>query len=283
MDISLKKLISSDYWSGIRWIHERRGIMSLVEDLITQVPEGEIECVQVGLNWTAVVAIQGGVRKCGLASTLSEPHQRGQPAVPEAGDLTRYTGCELIKRAFVEDKPVLASIGVATLNALLPDPPLDRVEEEPAESLLARYGANRTVALIGHFPFVPHLRDQVGELQVLELRPLHGDLTADTASNVLPQADIVAITSMALINRTLESLLELCAPKALVLVLGPSTPMSPVLFEYGIDILAGAQVIDIEGVLRSVCQGGNFRQVHRAGVKLVAQKREGFDGVIGVE
>jgi len=77
----------------------------------------------------------------------------------------------------------------------------------------------------------------------------------------------------------LEPLLELCAPEALVIMLGPSTPMNPVLFDYGIDILAGSQVIDIEGVLRSVSQGGNFRQVHRAGVKLVTQKREGLDEV----
>lgn len=251
--------------------------MSLVGDLIAQVPEGEIEQVQVGLHWTAVVSIQGEVRRCGLASTLSEPHKRGEPAVPEAGDLTRYTGRELIKLAFMEDKPVLTSVGVAALNALLPDPLPEMVEEEQVESLLARYGANRTVALIGHFPFVPRLRDQVGELQVLELRPRQGDLPAAMASDVLPQADVVAITSMALINRTLEPLLELCAPEALVVMLGPSTPMSPVLFEYGIDILAGAQVIDIEGVLRSVCQGGNFRQIHRAGVKLVTQKRESLE------
>jgi uncharacterized protein (DUF4213/DUF364 family) len=84
---------------------------------------------------------------------------------------------------------------------------------------------------------------------------------------------------MALINHTLEPLLELCAPDALVVVLGPSTPMSPVLFEYGVDILAGSQIIDIEGVLRTVCQGGNFRQVHRAGVKLITQQREGIEEV----
>ena len=253
--------------------------MGLVDDLIAQVPEAEIERVQVGLHWTAVVATPGGIRKCGLATTLSEPHKRGEPAVPEAGDLTQYTGRELIKLALADDKPVLASIGIAALNALLPDHPRERIEEEQAESLLARYGANRTVALIGHFPFVPRLRDRVGDLQVLELRPLQGDLPADMASEVLPQADVVAITSMALINRTLESLLELCAPEALVVMLGPSTPMSPVLFDYGIDILAGSKVIDIEGVLRSVCQGGNFRQVHRAGVKLVTQKREGLEEV----
>ncbi len=254
--------------------------MSLVGDLIAQAPEGEIEQVQVGLHWTAVVAIQGGVRSCGLASTLSEPHKRGESAVPEAGDLTRYSGRELVELAFDENKPVLSSVGVAALNALLPDPSPERIEEEQAESLLARYGANRTVALIGHFPFVPRLRGRVGELHVLELRPRQGDLPAAMVFDILPQADVVAITSMALINRTLEPMLKLCAPEALVVILGPSTPMCPVLFDYGIDILAGSQIIDIEGVLRAVCQGGNFGQVHRAGVKLITQKREGLEEVL---
>jgi len=87
--------------------------MSLIDDLIAQVPEGEIERIQVGLHWTAVVVNMGGERRCGLASTLSEPHKRGEPAVPEAGELTRYTGRELIKLAFKEEKPVLSSVGVA--------------------------------------------------------------------------------------------------------------------------------------------------------------------------
>ena len=120
--------------------------MSLIDDLIAQVPEGEVELIQVGLHWTAVVVIQGGERRCGLASTLSEPHKRGEPAVPGAGELTRYTGRELIKLAFEQDAPVLSSVGVAALNALLPDPIPERIEEEQAESLLARYGVNRTVA-----------------------------------------------------------------------------------------------------------------------------------------
>ena len=79
--------------------------MSLVDDLIAQVPEGAIEQIRVGLHWTAVVVNQGGERRCGLASTLSEPHKRGEPAVPEAGELTRYPGRELITLAFEEDSP----------------------------------------------------------------------------------------------------------------------------------------------------------------------------------
>jgi uncharacterized protein (DUF4213/DUF364 family) len=59
-----------------------------------------------------------------------------------------------------------------------------------------------------------------------------------------------------------------------VLLLGPTTPLSPVLFDHGVHILSGAVVTDVEGVLRTVGQGGNFRQVHRAGVRLVTMRSE---------
>ena len=55
--------------------------------------------------------------------------------------------------------------------------------------------------------------------------------------------------------------------------MGPSTLLRPVLFDYGIDLLCGSIVSDIEPVVRTVQQGGNFRQVHRAGVRLVTTAR----------
>jgi uncharacterized protein (DUF4213/DUF364 family) len=53
------------------------------------------------------------------------------------------------------------------------------------------------------------------------------------------------------------------------MLLGPSTPLSPLLFKHRIDVLSGAIVEAVDPVLRVVMQGGNFRQVHHAGVRLV--------------
>ena len=74
---------------------------------------------------------------------------------------------------------------------------------------------------------------------------------------------------MTIVNHTLEGLLQLCAPGAFVIVMGLSTPLSPLLFEYGVSVISGAVVTGIEPVLRTASQGGNFRQLHRAGVRLV--------------
>jgi uncharacterized protein (DUF4213/DUF364 family) len=49
------------------------------------------------------------------------------------------------------------------------------------------------------------------------------------------------------------------------MLLGPSTPLSPVLFDHGVDIMSGARIADEEAVLLTVGQGASFRQVE--GVK----------------
>jgi len=82
---------------------------------------------------------------------------------------------------------------------------------------------------------------------------------------------------MALINHTLPDLLAHVNPEAFVILLGPSTPLSPLLFEFGIDWLAGAILTKTEPVLQAVSQGADFRQLHRFGVRLVNMARPGLE------
>jgi uncharacterized protein (DUF4213/DUF364 family) len=114
---------------------------------------------------------------------------------------------------------------------------------------------------VGHFPFVPRVREVAASCSVLELSPGPGDLPADMAPEIIPKADVVAITGMALINGTFEGLVALCRPDAFVLVLGPSTPLSPILFDYGVDAISGAVITNIGPALAAVSQGANFRQI----------------------
>jgi uncharacterized protein len=118
---------------------------------------------------------------------------------------------------------------------------------------------------------VPRLRQAVGELFVLELRPQEGDLPAEAVQGVLPSADVVAITGSTLVNGTLEGLLALCRPASFVVVLGPTTPLSPILFDYGVDVVSGTQVVDTPRVLRFVSEGATFRQIK--GVRLLTMSR----------
>jgi uncharacterized protein (DUF4213/DUF364 family) len=247
--------------------------MGVISDLLAELPDGEVRDVRIGAFWTIVVVEVQGHGRCGLASTVRDEghHHTNTAAVRDAGRLTECSAQALAGLARSESL-LERSIGMAAINALLPPRP-DLWTEVNAEEVIARHGKDKRVALVGHFPFVERLKGRVGTLWVLEQQPQGDDLPADAAPDVIPQADVLATTSITLINRTFDDLMALRRPDALVLLLGPSTPLSPLLFEHGVDILSGSIVADVEAVLRGVSQGANFRQLHRLGVRLVTMQK----------
>jgi uncharacterized protein len=122
-----------------------------------------------------------------------------------------------------------------------------------------KYG--KKIAIIGHFPFIPKLQSLAEKVWVIEKNPKKGDLTEDRSETFIPQADVVGITGTAITNHTIEHLLALCNPEAYMVVLGDSAPLSPVLFNYGIDAISGTKVIAPELALRCVSEGATYRQI----------------------
>jgi uncharacterized protein (DUF4213/DUF364 family) len=249
--------------------------MSLTEDIIESLPDGRVVEVRIGTHWTAVVVEVSNQARCGLASTLMEPHDHHKnPDVPQAGTLESHSALELAQMIH-SGRPSLASIATATINALLPKGSWAWAEKN-AEEVIRSEGQDKKVVIIGGFPFNQSLKSHVGRLTILERDPEGSELPESAAPEVIPEADIVAITGMTFINRTMDQMIELCSKNALVLILGPSTPLSPILFDYGVDLLSGSVVMDIENVLRVLSQGANFRQLHRAGISLVTLDRDAF-------
>jgi uncharacterized protein (DUF4213/DUF364 family) len=201
--------------------------------------------------------------RCGLASTLRAEGTGPWPPVVDAGRLLDRSGRELAE--LIRSERILeASIGMATFNALLE---VDKgpLTEINAADILLEHGTGKRLAIVGHFPFIERVRAAASECWVLELRPGPGDLPADQAAVVLPQADVVALTGTSLLNHTFDELMAYCRRDTFVLLLGPSVPMSPVLFDAGVDALSGTVVDDPAQVLLALSQGGTFRQIKRGG------------------
>jgi len=240
--------------------------MGILGDLLAALPDdAPVRSILVGVHWTVVCS-----RGCGLASTVTGNKPHGHVQVRDVGHLHLKSARELAEYAG-SDNPLEASIGLAAINSLLAVDERNAVEINAAD-VLAERGRGKSVALVGHFPFIPRLRSQVGRLWVIEQHPAEGEFPTTAAADLIPQADVVAITGSALINHTLDGLLALCQRKSLVMVLGPSTPLSPVLFEHGVAIASGARVVDEAAVMRTVGQGATFRQVE--GVRLLTLSRE---------
>jgi uncharacterized protein (DUF4213/DUF364 family) len=153
-----------------------------------------------------------------------------------------------------------AAIGMAAISSLL-DIDTTRCRELNAGELIAEKAEGKRVAIVGHFPFVPKIRKRAASLAVVEKNPQPGDEVEDRAVDLIPDADVVAITGAALTHHTLEELLALCDPAAFVLLLGPTAPLSPLLFDFGLDAVSGTRVLDPETALRCVSQGANYRQI----------------------
>jgi uncharacterized protein (DUF4213/DUF364 family) len=229
----------------------------LLEDLLASLPDDHtpVRSVTVGAHWTAVCS-----RHCGLATTIigDKPHDH-TTVVHDAGRLHLKSARELAEYARSENT-LEAGIGLAAINSLLDVDETNAVEINASEVLMRR-GAGKNMALVGHFPFIPRLRKSVENLWVIEQHPSGDDYPAQSAEDLIPRADVVALTGSALINHTMDGLLDLCRPDALVMLLGPSTPLSPVLFEHGVNIIAGSRVIDENAVLLAIGQGATFQQV----------------------
>jgi uncharacterized protein (DUF4213/DUF364 family) len=201
---------------------------------------------------------------------MLDDHPHGHSRVRDVGRLHLKSARELAEYARSEN-PLEASLGVAAINSLL-DVDADQCVEINAGEVLAEYGGAKNIALVGHFPFIPQLQQIARQLWVIEQRPTENEYPAEAAMDLIPQAEVVAITGTALINHTLDGLLSLCQPTAFFMVLGPSTPLSPVLFRHGVTLLSGTQVVDEAAAMRTIGQAAIFRQVE--GVRLISLSAE---------
>jgi uncharacterized protein (DUF4213/DUF364 family) len=242
--------------------------VTVLEDLVANLDnDAPVHTILVGAQWTVVCS-----RHCGMAATLLEHRPHGSNAVREVGRLHKKTAHELVEYIF-SDNLLEASIGMAAINSLLDVDEKQSIEVNAVDVLIDE-GKGKQVALVGHFPFIPKLQPAVRRLWVIEQHPTEGEYPAEAASDLLPQSDVVAITSSALINHTLDGLLQFCRADALVMMLGPSTPLSPIIFQHGVSILSGSKIIDENALLRTVGQGATFQQVE--GVRLLSIRKETY-------
>jgi uncharacterized protein (DUF4213/DUF364 family) len=236
--------------------------MKILKALLETLPVEPVPVrkVLIGIHWVLVSS-----RFIGLASALVDEVPHGHSPVRDVGSLHLKSAQELARWVLSENL-LEASIGMAALNSLI------NVDEGQAElinasEVIARESQGKNLAVVGHFPFVERMKPITKNCWVIEKQPREKDYPEEAAQELIPKADFIAITGTALINHSMETLLALCQPGSKVMVLGPSTPLSPELFKYGVSFISGSRVIDEDAAITTIQQGATFQQVK--GVRLV--------------
>ncbi len=225
------------------------GARNLRRELIRAVDKAPARRVIVGLNWTLVEGPDG----CGLAHTPQRTAS-GCQAVPQTAQFSGQPLDELARLANACN-PFEAAIGVAAINAHYNRRDLTAGDTCTQNGLAVFSELDGPVTVIGRFP---DLARYLPEARVVEQDPQADEYPPAAASRLLRESEAAVITASALVNHSLEDLLPACASARVALV-GPGTPLAPCLHAYGIEVLAGQVVEDVEGAARVVAEGGSIR------------------------
>lgn len=233
-------------------------------------PESTVKACLAGVHWFAVRS-----EGTGLAMTPRE----GTAYLPRAGEIagmrTRDLAASSKSWNFHE-----AALGLAAINSALnagtsiergPELCSGQQPDEDVFTYLLDEFRGKKVAVVGHFRNLERVK-AVCDLSILERLPQPGDFPDPACEWILPEQDFVVITATTLINKTLPRLLEL-SRNARVVLAGPSTPLTPKLFDFGIDMLGGV-VVEDEGRVWTVIQEGGQHQIFGNGSRMVKLARK---------
>ncbi len=253
------------------------GEEALVARLIQSLefPAAEIEEVVVGRRFVGVRSRD----RVGLASTLgARPNSNEERLVKDmkGWPLKRAAGLLRQGRGFI------LSLGLAALNGGF-SPPTSPAAVNVSH-LLSSLGRGKEVLVVGDFPFTSQVERAARRLYLLELKDVPGRLAEAEWAAALSRCQVAAITATTILTRSLARFIGL-SPQATRILVGPSTPWAEVLFELGVDVLAGSVITRPQEVLEAVARDLSFREIKRAGARPVlwARRPELIKGLFQTE
>jgi hypothetical protein len=213
--------------------------------------------VRIGLGYIAVLLDNGNA---GLAYTFLDEATGGCSVYRNIRPLAGRPAADLLE-LFTAGGRIEAALALATANALFNRPGRAYQPGDILEHL--RIGPEDHVGMVGHFgPLVPAIRKQAAALHIFEqiALPQGGLLPVAAAEDLLPDCQVVMLTSTSLINATADRLLELARGCREVVFLGASTPLCADVFkDTGVSLLSGVTVDNSGAILQIVSEGGGMR------------------------
>lgn len=218
-----------------------------------------VDNLMIGLVWTLCQTKE----KAGLGLAMSPGI--ATRTLDWSGSLTGKPVTDIAAWIYDWD-PYQSAVAMAAINSCINSRPLPdsvMVEHNGEHANLAVFEhflpqlLHKKVVVIGHYPGIERYQNQL-QLTVLEKQPTALDLPDSACEFLLPHADWVFLTASSIPNKTFPRLAELSS-NAKTVLMGPTMPWLPQLHEFGIDYLAGVEVIDADALYHTAAQGGGVK------------------------
>jgi len=213
--------------------------------------------VRIGIGYTAVMLENG---TAGVAYTFSKASDEGCETLKVLRPLAGRRASELLVM-FDSKNRIESAIALATSNALS-----NNIEEGfPEGDMLEHvsFGPEDRVGMVGHFaPIVPLIRKRTSSLIIFEqiAEPKGNLLPESEAYRLLPDCHVALITSTAIINHTIDGVLEAAQTCREVVLLGASTPLiSKAFADTPVTRLSGVVITRPDEIMKVVSEGGGMR------------------------
>ncbi len=242
----------------------------LVVELTDAARAATVADVRIGLGYTAVRLAD---ERAGVAFTFRDQAQGGCSVFRGLRPLSGRSAVDLLPLLESRDA-IEAGVGLACANALANRHHPTQLEGDVLDHLAV--GPDDDVGMVGNFgPLVTELQRRARSLTVFERVAAPAGLLRpqEEAASVLPRCQVALITATAIINHTIDELLEAARNCREVALLGASTPLRTEAFAgTRVTMLSGVVVAAPAEVLRVVSEGGGMRQfsphVHKVSVKV---------------
>ncbi|MDD3654662.1 MAG: DUF364 domain-containing protein [Desulfotomaculaceae bacterium] len=198
--------------------------------------------VMIGLNLIAVELDGGAI---GVTYVLKKEIDHACMALPQAGSLVGMPAGEIAGWALQSKNVIAVAIGLAVLNSVAE---FDKLKQDNQSNgvdaaLSVEVKPTDTIGIVGNIrPLIADLKNKVQRLLIFERgEGNHGQVNPESAEpELLPECQVVYISSTSLINNTLEDVLNYCTGARDVVMVGSSTPLYP-------DAFRGSRVTVLSG------------------------------------
>jgi len=218
-----------------------REIYDLMLDVVST-DDAIIEDLKIGLTWTYCRSESTGL--CMTADTRSR-------TFPWSGSLNGKRVSQ-IAPWILEWDAMQSSIALSAINSIINANTKKKRKSLPispnTSSNLSVFNyflssiKDKNCVVVGRYPGLDKLQEQYN-LKVIEFNPGLMDHPATASEFLLPEAEWVFLTGTSIANKTFPRLMEL-SQNATVVLMGPSVPQLDELSLFGVDFIAGVDVVN---------------------------------------